>query len=104
MKLYNIDQIVEYNSNGERNRSLCLDLCTSSIKLIQNMCEGHNQIFQQRFFNYKLNIDGMKYIDKQMEKEIDFNIQKEEDDEYYLIYNINKKEKKKKEKKGKNNS
>ena len=101
MKLYNIDQIVEYNSNGERNHSLCLDLCTSSIKLIQNMCEGHNQIFQQRFFNYKLNIDGMKYIDKQMEKEIDFNIQKEEDDDYYLIYNINKKEKKKKKRREK---
>ena len=96
MKLYNIDQIVDYNSNGERNRSLCLDLCTASIKLIQNMCEGHNQIFQQRFFNYKLNIDGMNYIDKETEKEIDFNMQKEEDDEYYLIYNINKKEKKKK--------
>ena len=96
MKLYNIDQIVEYNSNGERNRSLCLDLCTASIKLIQNMCEGHNQIFQQRFFNYKLNIDGMNYIYKETEKEIDFNMQKEEDDEYYLIYNINKKEKKKK--------
>ena len=101
MKLYNIDQIVEYNSNGERNRSLCLDLCTASIKLIQNMCEGHNQIFQQRFFNYKLNIDGMNYIDKQTEKELDFNMQKEEDDEYYLIYNINKKEKKKKKRREK---
>ena len=96
MKLYNIDQIVDYNSNGERNRSLCLDLCTASIKLIQNMCEGHNQIFQQRFFNYKLNIETMNYIDKEIEKEIDFNMQKEEDDEYYLIYNIDKKAKKKK--------
>ena len=101
MKLYNIDQIVDYNSNGERNRSLCLELCTASIKLIQNMCEGHNQIFQQRFFNYKLNIDTMNYIDKEIEKEIDFNMQKEEDDEYYLIYNINKKEKKKKQKRPK---
>ena len=101
MKLYDIDQIVEYDNNGERNRSLCLDLCTASIKLIQNMCEGHNQIFQQRFFNYKLNIDGMNYIDKNQEKEIDFNIQKEEDDEYYLIYNINKKEKKKKKRREK---
>ena len=96
MKLYNIDQIVEYNSNGERNRSLCLDLCTGAIKLIQNMCEGHNQIFQQRFFNYKLNIDSMNYIDKKTEKEIDFNDQKEEDDEYYAIYNIDKNPKKKK--------
>ena len=101
MKLYDIDQIVEYDNNGERNRSLCLDLCTASIKLIQNMCEGHNQIFQQRFFNYKLNIDAMNYIDKNQEKEIDFNTQKEEDDEYYLIYNINKKEKKKKKKREK---
>ena len=96
MKLYNIDQIVEYNNNGERMRSLCLDLCTASTKLIQNMCEGHNQIFQQRFFNYKLNIDLMTYIDKEIEKEIDFNIQKEEDDEYYLIYHIDKNPKKKK--------
>lgn len=97
MKLYNIDQIVDYNNNGERNRSLCLDLCTGAIKLIQNMCEGHNQIFQQRFFNYKLNVDSMNYIDKKTEKEIDFNMQKEEDDEYYLIYNIDKNPKKKKE-------
>ena len=96
MKLYNIDQIVDYNNNGERNRSLCLDLCTGAIKLIQNMCEGHNQIFQQRFFNYKLNVDSMNYIDKKTEKEIDFNMQKEEDDEYYLIYNIDKNPKKKK--------
>ena len=101
MKLYNIDQIVDYNNNGERNRSLCLDLCTASIKLIQNMCEGHNQIFQQRFFNYKLNIEAMNYIDKNIEKEKDFNMQKEEDDEYYLIYNINKKEKKKKKRREK---
>ena len=101
MKLYDIDQIIDYNNNGERNRSLCLDLCTASIKLIQNMCEGHNQIFQQRFFNYKLNIEIMNYIDKETEKEIDFNIQKEEDDEYYLIYNIDKKEKKKKKRRAK---
>ena len=94
MKLYDLAEIVEYNVNGEKNRSLCLDLCTASLKLIQNMCEGHNQIFQQRFFNYKINIDDMKYINKKVEKEMIFNAQKKEDDEYYLIYNITKKKKK----------
>ena len=94
MKLYDLSQIVEYNSNGEKNRSLCLDLCTSCIKLIQNMCEGHNQIFQQRFFNYKINIDEMKYLNKKVEREIIYNLQKKEDDEYYLIYNKTRKKKK----------
>ena len=94
MKLYDLAQMVEYNTNGEKSRSLCLDLCTSSIKLIQNMCEGHNQIFQQRFFNYKLNIDDMNYINKWVEKEIIFKLKKEEDNEYYLIYNKKRKKKK----------
>ena len=93
MKLYDLSEIIEYNKNGEKNSSLCLDLCTSSLKLIQNMCEGHNQIFQQRFFNYKINIDDMKYIDKKTEKEIIFNSRKKEDDEYYLIYNKTRKKK-----------
>ena len=94
MKLYDLSEIIEYNKNGEKNSSLCLDLCTSSLKLIQNMCEGHNQIFQQRFFNYKINIDEMKYIDKKLEKELLFNLNKKEDKEYYLIYNKSKKVKK----------
>ena len=98
MKLYDLSRIVDYNTNGELKRSLCLDLCTSSLKLIQNMCEGHNQIFQQRFFNYKLNIEEMKYINKENEKEIIYNLQKEEDDEYYLIYNKNKRKKFKRQK------
>ena len=94
MKLYDLAYIIEYNMNGEKNRSLCLDLCTATLKLIQNMCEGHNQIFQQRFFNYKINIDDMKYIDKKIEKEIIFNLKKKEDDEYYLIYNRKRNKKK----------
>ena len=101
MKLYNLDQIIDYNANGERNHSICADLCNSSIKLIQNMCEGHNQIFQQRFFNYKFNIDSLTYMDKKLEKEIDFNKQKEEDDEFYAIYNINKTKKNKKQRREK---
>ena len=94
MKLYDLTQIVEYNTNGEKSSSLCLDLCTASLKLIQNMCEGHNQIFQQRFFNYKINIDEMKYINKKVEREILFTLSKKEDDEYYLIYNKTRKKKK----------
>ena len=94
IKLYDLDQIVDYNVNGEKSRSLSLDLCTSSLKLIQNMCEGHNQIFQQRFFNYKINIDDMKYVNKKLEKEIIFNLKKEEENEYYLIYNKTRRKKK----------
>lgn len=70
-KIYNLDKIRDYNQiTGEKNPTLSGEICCLSIKLLQNMCESHNRIFQNRFFNYKFDINNMKYITN-MEEEMD---------------------------------
>jgi hypothetical protein len=37
-------------------------ICNQSIKLLQNLCEGHNQFFQNRFFNFQFSEERIKTI------------------------------------------
>ena len=63
VKLYSLDRIQDFdNETGESKKSICNELCILSIKFLQNMCESHNKIFQNRFFNFKFEVDTFDYI------------------------------------------
>ena len=62
-KLYSLNRIRDFdNETGERKKSISNELCTLSIKFLQNMCESHNKVFQNRFFNFRFEIDSFEYI------------------------------------------
>ena len=52
--LYEISLTNEIDYETNRS-SLIYDLFYESIKFIQNLCEGHNHLFQDLLFNYSLN-------------------------------------------------
>ena len=61
-KMYVLDRIRDFNhENGEKKQSLSEEICCLSIKLLQNMCESHNRVFQNRFFNYIFDMSKYKY-------------------------------------------
>lgn len=73
-KIYSLDTIRDFNQQtGEKKSTLCGEICGLAIKMTQNMCESHNRIFQNRFFNFKFDINGLKYFDC-MEEEKENNI------------------------------
>lgn len=57
-KVYELDKI---SGNSFQSIPMSYEISTIAIKFLQNICESHNQEFQNRFFNFLYNIDVQEY-------------------------------------------
>jgi hypothetical protein len=59
VKLYEIER---FHHIG--NPSFAYEIPRISIKLLQNLCESHNQTFQDKFYSFKYNVELSEYTTK----------------------------------------
>jgi hypothetical protein len=57
-KVYELDK---FNNNSFRGNPMSYEISVIAIKFLQNICESHNQTFQNRFFNFLFDIEVQEY-------------------------------------------